>query len=225
MPGLNYKVSLVTSLQTLFFMKQIEVVAGILCADHLGKPTKTRTPGYKIFATKRGYGEFKGFWEFPGGKVEQGESLEAALIRELKEELSKNYGDDKEKQRKLDLLRYQVCEIENANLKKGEEEELIEKEKLILASEKIAKNLQEALNQIDEKLADIEKKLKANDNKQKEYNKTIKNTQDILRETMTGDVAGNLGKAGEDVVNVADQLRKATTEAGVTGNSLVKLNL
>lgn len=69
-------------------MKQIEVVAGILCADHLGKPTKTRTPGYKIFVTKRGYGEFKGFWEFPGGKVEQGESLEAALIRELKEELS-----------------------------------------------------------------------------------------------------------------------------------------
>lgn len=69
-------------------MKQIEVVAGILCADHLGKPTKTRTPGYKIFATKRGYGEFKGFWEFPGGKVEQGESLDTALIRELKEELS-----------------------------------------------------------------------------------------------------------------------------------------
>ena len=81
-----------------------------------------------------------------------------------------------------------------------------------------------ALNQIDEKLAEIEKKLKTNDNKQKEYNKTIKNTKDILRETMTGDVAGNLGKAGEEIVNVADQLRKATSEAGVTGNSLVKLN-
>ena len=74
--------------------------------------------------------------------------------QELKEELLKNYGDDKEKQRKLDLLRYQVTEIEEANLKKDEEEELIEKEKLILASEKIAKNLQEARFQIDENAVD-----------------------------------------------------------------------
>ena len=92
---------------------------------------------------------------------------------ELKEELSKNYGDDKEKQRKLDLLRYQVCEIENANLKKGEEEELIEKEKLILASEKIAKNLQEALNQIDENAIDSMniaiKSLEKIENYNKEY--------------------------------------------------------
>ena len=92
---------------------------------------------------------------------------------ELKEELSKNYGDDKEKQRKLDLLRYQVCEIENANLKKGEEEDLIEKEKLILASEKIAKNLQEALNQIDENAIDSMniaiKSLEKIENYNKEY--------------------------------------------------------
>ena len=92
---------------------------------------------------------------------------------DLKEELSKNYGDDKEKQRKLDLLRYQVCEIENANLKKGEEEELIEKEKLILASEKIARNLQEALNQIDENAIDsiniAIKSLEKIENYNKEY--------------------------------------------------------
>lgn len=42
----------------------------------------------KILATQRGYGEFKGGWEFPGGKIEPGETPEAALIREIKEELT-----------------------------------------------------------------------------------------------------------------------------------------
>ena len=56
-------------------LKTIEVVAAIIIKDN------------KIFATQRGYGEFKGGWEFPGGKVEAGESLENALVREIKEEL------------------------------------------------------------------------------------------------------------------------------------------
>jgi len=43
--------------------------------------------GDRIFATQRGYGDFKGGWEFPGGKVEQGETSEEALAREIKEEL------------------------------------------------------------------------------------------------------------------------------------------
>ena len=57
-------------------MKTIEVVAAII------------RKGDKIFATQRGYGDFKDWWEFPGGKMEVGESPETALIREIKEELS-----------------------------------------------------------------------------------------------------------------------------------------
>ena len=60
-------------------MKTIRVVAAIIC-DDMEKPVK-------IFATARGYGEFKGQWEFPGGKIEEGECPKDALIREIKEEL------------------------------------------------------------------------------------------------------------------------------------------
>ena len=43
--------------------------------------------GDKIFATARGYGEYKGWWEFPGGKIEENETPQQALVREIKEEL------------------------------------------------------------------------------------------------------------------------------------------
>lgn len=56
-------------------MKTIKVVAGIIKEDN------------RIFATQRGYGNFAGYWEFPGGKVELGETSQQALVRELKEEL------------------------------------------------------------------------------------------------------------------------------------------
>ena len=68
--------------------------------------------------------------------------------KRIKEEIAKNYGDDKERQRKLDLLKYQLNEIEEANLKKSEEEELEEKKKKILNSEKLSKNLGIAENEI-----------------------------------------------------------------------------
>ena len=67
----------------------------------------------------------------------------------LKKELNLNYGDDIEKQRKIDLLNYQLNEIEEANLKENEDYELEEKRKIIMAYEKISNNLVEARNQID----------------------------------------------------------------------------
>ena len=72
----------------------------------------------------------------------------------IKAELEKNYGDDREKQRKLDLLNYQLKEIEDAKLKKGEEEILEEKIKLINFSEKISQNLQESETQINNNIVD-----------------------------------------------------------------------
>ena len=56
-------------------MKTIRVVAAVIYADG------------KVFATQRGYGDFKGGWEFPGGKIEEGETPENALKREISEEL------------------------------------------------------------------------------------------------------------------------------------------
>ena len=66
----------------------------------------------------------------------------------IKLELNRNYGDDKEKQRKLDLLNYQVNEIEIANLKIDEEDELESKRKIMMASEKISTSIADAENQI-----------------------------------------------------------------------------
>ena len=57
-------------------MKCIQVVAGLI------------QDGGKVFATQRGYGDYKDFWEFPGGKMEPGETPQQALVRELKEELA-----------------------------------------------------------------------------------------------------------------------------------------
>ena len=60
-------------------MKTVKVVSAIICDDMKEKN--------KIFATARGYGDLKGGWEFPGGKVEPGETSQQALIREIIEEL------------------------------------------------------------------------------------------------------------------------------------------
>lgn len=61
--------------EVMIYMKTIEVVAAVIKHEN------------KIFATRRGYGDFENMWEFPGGKIEAGETREEALIREIKEEL------------------------------------------------------------------------------------------------------------------------------------------
>lgn len=73
---------------------------------------------------------------------------------EIKLELKNNYGDDKEKQRKLDLLEYQLKEIEDVNLKVGEDEKLEEQRKIIMNSEKIVENLEVADNTLSEQAID-----------------------------------------------------------------------
>ncbi len=95
----------------------------------------------------------------------------------IKEELSKNYGDDKEKQRKLDLLKYQVNEIEEAKLKENEEEELEEIRKIMLNTEKISENLNQADMQIGlnaiEAINTAIKSLEKIENLDTKYTKTL----------------------------------------------------
>ena len=75
-----------------------------------------------------------------------------AKYNQIKTELKNNYGDEQEKQRKLDLLKYQQNEIEEANLKQGEDETLEEQRKIILNSEKIVENLEIADNTLTEQV-------------------------------------------------------------------------
>lgn len=92
-------------------MKTIHVAAAII------------KDGNKIFATQRGYGEFKGGWEFPGGKVEPNETSKQAIIREIKEELDTTIKINKY----IDTIEYDyptfhlsmdcfLCEVVSGNL-------------------------------------------------------------------------------------------------------------
>ncbi len=108
---------------------------------------------------------------------------------EIKDELKMNYGDDKERQRKLDLLKYQMDEIEEANLKLNEEEELEEKRKIFLNSEKISENLIEADTLLSENTIDslsmVIRALEKIENIDKKYEKAsteLKNSYYELQE-------------------------------------------
>ena len=98
-------------------MKTIEVVAAII------------RKGDYVFATQRGYGEWKDWWEFPGGKMEAGETPQEALVREIKEELDADISIG----RMLDTIEWDyptfhltmhcyICSLENAALHLNEHE-------------------------------------------------------------------------------------------------------
>ena len=70
-------------------MKQITVSAAVIFR------TNPATHQKEVFATQRGYGDWKGWWEFPGGKIEEGESAEECIVREIKEELSAQVSAEK----------------------------------------------------------------------------------------------------------------------------------
>ena len=107
----------------------------------------------------------------------------------IKKELDENYGDEKQRQRKLDLLKYQFEEIEDANLIDGEEDELNNKQKIIVNSEKIVKTLQEVDMEIGENSIDILsnsirnlEKIENLDNKYEETSKSLKSIYYELQE-------------------------------------------
>ena len=120
---------------------------------------------------------------------------------EKKQELKNNYGDEKERERKLDLLRYQFNEIEEANLKVNEEENLEEKRKLMLNSEKISKNLNEADIAIGENSIDsinvAIRALEKIENIDKKYEDISSNLKNIYYELQ--EISRDISEHKEDV--------------------------
>ena len=126
---------------------------------------------------------------FIGNKVEElkNEYLNYyTRYNEINKELKENYGDDKERQRKIDLLKYQINEIEVANLKKSEEDELEEKRKIIMNSEKIANSLTEADMAIGENTIDLLstgiRALEKIEQIDKKYEQTVSNLKGVYYE-------------------------------------------
>ena len=120
---------------------------------------------------------------------------------EVKQELKNNYGDEKERERKLDLLRYQFNEIEEANLKVNEEDNLEEKRKLMLNSEKISKNLNEADIAIGENSIDsintAIRALEKIENIDKKYEDISNNLKNIYYELQ--EISRDISEHKEDV--------------------------
>ena len=120
---------------------------------------------------------------------------------EIKQELKNNYGDEKERERKPDLLRYQFNEIEEANLKVNEEDNLEEKRKLMLNSEKISKNLNEADIAIGENSIDsintAIRALEKIENIDKKYEDISSNLKNIYYELQ--EISRDISEHKEDV--------------------------
>ena len=123
---------------------------------------------------------------FAGEKLQQLKMKYRELFTKyniLKTELKNNYGDEKEKQRKLDLLQYQLNEINEANIKVGEDEELEEQKRIINNSEKLSKSLNEADVKIGEEALDAIsmgiKNLEKIENINERYSSTLNSLKSI----------------------------------------------
>ena len=121
--------------------------------------------------------------------------------KEIQNELSKNYGDDTEKERKLDLLNYQLNEISEANLQINEDVELEEQRKIIQNSEKIYTNLKVAENNneiaLEEYLITSIKAMEKIENLNEEYSKKLENLRDIYY---------NLEEINRDISNMQNSI-------------------
>ena len=120
---------------------------------------------------------------------------------QIKQELKQNYGDDKEKERKLDLLKYQIEEIEQANLKEDEEKELEEKRKIMQNAEKITTNLNEADMVISEtgidSLSTAIKSLEKIEGIDEKYEKIANNLKSLYYELQ--EISRDLGSFNDEI--------------------------
>ena len=121
--------------------------------------------------------------------------------KEIEQKLKENYGDDKERQRKLDLLRYQIKEIEEADLKVDEEDNLEEKRKVMLNSEKILENLSGADEVIEntsiDSISTVIRSLEKIENIDKKYEVLSSNLKNIYYELQ--ELSRDISKYKEEI--------------------------
>lgn len=121
--------------------------------------------------------------------------------KQLKNTLAENYGDEMEKQRKLDLLQYQYKEIKNARLKIGEDAELEEKRKIIMNSEKVAESLNNVDNNLEGTVIDVIndsiKSLERIEDVDKKYNEKLVELKNIYYEVQ--ELSRDISSMKEDI--------------------------
>ncbi len=129
---------------------------------------------------------------------------------EIKQELKNNYGDDKEKQRKLDLLKYQLNEIEEANLKIGEDESLEEQRNIMMNSEKIAESLEVSDKALSEQAIDsinvAIRALEKIENIDEKYEKKLSELKNVYYDVQ--EIARDISGLKEDVCFDEEQRNK-----------------
>ena len=153
---------------------------------------------------------------------------------EIEKKLKENYGDNKERERKLDLLKYQYEEIKQAKLRQGEEEELEDNKKIIVNAEKIAENLKEADNALGESAIDAIsiairslEKIEELDQRYKETTSNLKNSyyelQEIAREIASNRDETNFNEEERDYIEERlDTIHDLKRKYGNTINEILE---